>query len=173
MAALIEQFETKSIELTAVLLQNSADYWRNLPLDGPLPEWAARLPAHGQEWAPAINEAALRSGVDPRLFAALVWAESYFHPGAVSRAGALGLAQLMPGTAAGLGVDPYDPLQNLAGGARYLGVQLLRFGRLDLALAAYNAGPGAVEQYGGVPPYAETQAYVLRVLGYYEALIAP
>jgi soluble lytic murein transglycosylase-like protein len=109
--------------------------------------------------------------LDPRLFAALVWTESAFNPAAVSHAGAIGLAQLMPGTAAGLGVDPWDPVQNLDGGARYLRAQLDAFGSVDLALAAYNAGPNAVSRYGGIPPYVETQFYVLRVLGHYGRLV--
>ncbi|MBW3560998.1 MAG: lytic transglycosylase domain-containing protein [Actinobacteria bacterium] len=137
-----------------------------------MPDWASRLPARGQYWAPAINGAASQVGIDPRLFAALVWAESSFHPGAVSHVGAMGLAQLMPGTAAALGVDPTHPLQNLAGGARYLAQQYATFGSIDLALAAYNAGPGAVHRYGGIPPYAETQYYVLAVLTYYQRLVA-
>jgi soluble lytic murein transglycosylase-like protein len=76
----------------------------------------------------------------------------------------------MPGTASGLGVDPTDPVANLDGGGRYLAGQLDSFGRVDLAVAAYNAGPGAVRQAGGVPDYPETQAYVRRVLGYYQQL---
>lgn len=104
-------------------------------------------------------------GVPASLLAALVNAESSGNQNAVSSAGAIGLTQLMPGTAEGLGVDPYDPYQNLVGGATYLKQQYDRFGSWPLALAAYNAGPGAVEKYGGVPPYAETQNYVARILG--------
>ena len=126
--------------------------------------WADRLPVAGQRFAGAIQQAAQAAGVDPKLLAALTWAESGFNPGAGSSAGAIGLTQLMPATAAGLGVDPSDPVQNLLGGARYLAGQLQRFGRVDLALAAYNAGPSAVVKAGGIPPYPETQAYVTRVL---------
>ncbi|HWH33277.1 MAG TPA: lytic transglycosylase domain-containing protein [Egibacteraceae bacterium] len=128
-------------------------------------EWAAALPAAGQ-----IEAAAHQAGVDPRLLASLVWAESGFRADARSHAGAIGLAQLMPGTAAGLGVDARDPAQNLLGGARYLRAQLDRFGSPELALAAYNAGPARVAQAGGVPRIAETQAYVPRVLGYFAQL---
>lgn len=139
--------------------------------DGPVPDWAAGLPAAGRNWSPVVAGAAARHGVDPRLLAALVWTESNFHPGAVSHAGAIGLAQLMPTTAAGLGVDPWDPVQNLLGGARYLRIQIERFGTVDLALAAYNAGPGRVEAAGWqVPAITETQLYVLRVLDRYGRL---
>jgi soluble lytic murein transglycosylase-like protein len=113
-----------------------------------------------------INTAATSNGIDPALLKGLVQQESGFDPNARSGAGAVGLTQLMPGTAAGLGVtDPTDPVQSLQAGARYLRQQLDRFGGDErLALAAYNAGPGAVAKYGGVPPYAETQNYVNRVL---------
>jgi soluble lytic murein transglycosylase-like protein len=107
-------------------------------------------------------------GVDPALFTRLIEAESSFRPDVTSSAGAYGLAQLMPGTAAELGVDPSDPIQNLRGGARYLRQQLDRFGDPALALAAYNAGPGNVSRYGGIPPFEETQNYVARILGDYE-----
>lgn len=137
---------------------------------GPPPAWADALPGQGPRWAAAIEATAARYGLDGRLFAALVWSESGFSPGAVSHAGALGLAQLMPGTARGLGVDPRDPLQNLDGGARYLRTQLEGFGRVDLALAAYNAGPGRVRGAGGIPDIVETQLYVARVLERYERL---
>jgi cell wall-associated NlpC family hydrolase len=115
-----------------------------------------------------IVQAAQANGVDPALLKALVRAESNFDPNAVSGAGAIGLTQLMPGTAAGLGVqNAYDPMQSLMGGARYLHNALQQFnGDESLALASYNAGSGAVQKYGGIPPYAETQAYVPRVLGY-------
>lgn len=110
--------------------------------------------------------AARRHGIDPALFSRLVQAESGFNPSARSPAGALGLTQLMPGTARGLGVrNPLDPVQNLDGGARYLAQQLKAFGGDPRkALAAYSAGPGAVSKYGGVPPYKETQAYVAKIL---------
>jgi soluble lytic murein transglycosylase-like protein len=109
--------------------------------------------------------AARRHQVPEELFLRLVSTESNFHPSARSSKGAIGLAQLMPHTARLLGVNPFDPGQNLDGGARYLSQQYRRFGDWRLALAAYNAGPGAVERYRGVPPYAETQNYVRRILG--------
>lgn len=132
--------------------------------------WKAKLPAAGRVWADAIEAAAGRHGVDPRLLAALVRAESGFRPQARSSAGAIGLAQLMPATARGLGVDPYDPAANLDGGARYLRDMQRRFGSDALALAAYNAGPGRVERSGGIPNIPETRAYVARVLRFYQEL---
>ncbi len=120
---------------------------------------------------PALAE----NNISPRewaaLFQALVWQESRFNPRAVSHKGAIGYAQLMPGTAAKLGVNPHDPMQNLDGGARYLLLQLQVFRSPLLALAAYNAGPGAVERYRGVPPYGETRDYVLRVLAERDRLL--
>jgi soluble lytic murein transglycosylase-like protein len=109
-----------------------------------------------------ITAAARRHGIDPALLAGLIKQESGFDPNARSAAGAQGLAQLMPGTAAGLGVtNPLDPAQAIEGGAKYLAQQLEAFGGDPArALAAYNAGPGAVQRFGGVPPYAETQNYV-------------
>jgi soluble lytic murein transglycosylase-like protein len=109
-----------------------------------------------------ITAAAERHGLDPALLAGLIQQESGFDPNARSGAGAQGLTQLMPGTAAGLGVtNPLDPAQAIEGGAKYLAQQLQAFGGdTARALAAYNAGPGAVQRFGGVPPYAETQQYV-------------
>ncbi|RFP85374.1 lytic transglycosylase domain-containing protein, partial [Rhodobacteraceae bacterium 63075] len=98
------------------------------------------------------------------LFQANIEVESAYRPGALSSAGAIGLGQLMPGTAADLGVDPHDMTQNLDGSARYLLMMLARFGSPDLALAAYNAGPEAVARHGGIPPYTETQNHVRRVM---------
>lgn len=120
----------------------------------------------GVPFAAEINAAAAKHGVDPALLAGLVKQESGFDPQARSSAGATGLTQLMPATARGLGVsDATDPAQALDGGAKYLREQLDRFGGDErLALAAYNAGPGAVQRFGGVPPYSETQRYVERVL---------
>ena len=109
--------------------------------------------------------AARKHNVPEDLFLRLVRTESNFRPGARSNKGAIGLAQLMPFTARQLGVNPHDPKQNLDGGARYLSQQYRRFGDWRLALAAYTAGPGAVEQYHGVPPYAETRNYVKAILG--------
>jgi len=113
-----------------------------------------------------IQAASTKYGVDPALLKGLIKQESGFDPTARSTAGAVGLTQLMPATAAGLGVtDPTDPAQSIDGGARYLREQLDRFGNdAAKALAAYNAGPGAVTRFGGVPPYAETQNYVRTVL---------
>jgi len=118
-----------------------------------------------------IRRTAERHELDPALLSAVIQQESGFHPNARSSAGAMGLMQLMPDTARSLGVtDPYDPAQNVEGGARMLRGLIDRYGgRLDLALAAYNAGSGTVDKYGGVPPYAETRNYVHAILGQYRA----
>jgi soluble lytic murein transglycosylase-like protein len=120
----------------------------------------------GNAFGAEIDAAAASNGIDPALLTGLVSQESGFDPNARSGAGAIGLTQLMPGTAASLGVsNPLDPVQSLQGGAKYLREQLDRFGGDQrLALAAYNAGPGAVAKYGGVPPYSETQSYVNSVM---------
>jgi soluble lytic murein transglycosylase-like protein len=118
----------------------------------------------GQYLEPA-RAAARKHGIPENLFLRLVQQESGWNPSAVSHKGALGLAQLMPDTAARLGVDATDPLDNLDGGARYLRQQYDRFKSWRLALAAYNAGPEAVAKHEGVPPYAETQGYVVAILG--------
>jgi soluble lytic murein transglycosylase-like protein len=122
------------------------------------------LPA-GTPYGAEITAAAQRNGLDPALLAGLIKQESGFNPNAGSPAGAQGLCQLMPGTARGLGVtNLHDPAQSIEGGAKYLAQQLKTFnGDVARALAAYNAGPGAVQRYGGVPPYAETQNYVRAV----------
>ena len=111
------------------------------------------------------REAARRHSVPEELFARLVQQESGWNPGARSHKGAIGLAQLMPGTARSLGVNPVDPYENLDGGARYLAIQFREFGSWRLALAAYNAGPQAVKKHGGIPPYKETRNYVRVILG--------
>jgi soluble lytic murein transglycosylase-like protein len=129
---------------------------------------SATVPPHLAE---AVREAAKAHGVDPRLVAAVARRESAWNPNAVSSVGACGLMQLMPDTARYVGVtDVFDARQNLLGGTRYLRTLLDTFhGDLDLTLAAYNAGPGAVAKYKGVPPYRETQAYVAAVRRTYEA----
>ena len=112
-----------------------------------------------------ITQAAQRYGVDPSLALAVANQESGLDQSARSSAGAIGVMQLMPSTAAGLGVDPTDPAQNVDGGVRYLSQLLKQFGGdVSLALAAYNAGPGNVQKYRGIPPFAETQSYVTRIL---------
>lgn len=136
---------------------------------GPTMQAAAASMAVPAEYRGLIQEAANKYQVDPNLVAAVIWQESKFNPRAQSPAGAQGLGQLMPATARGLGVtDPFDPAQNIEAATRFLAYNLERYqGNLEKAVAAYNAGPGAVDQYGGIPPYAETQRYVPAVLGQY------
>ncbi|HCQ53041.1 MAG TPA: lytic transglycosylase domain-containing protein [Brevundimonas diminuta] len=132
-----------------------------------------RLTELSQPYAEAIARAAERHGVDEKLLHALVIVESAYRPNAVSPAGAGGLTQLMPGTAADLGVrDRFDVEENLSGGADYLARQLLRFGDLRLALAAYNSGPGRVARLGRIPDIEETRNYVVSVIDCYLALTA-
>lgn len=112
-----------------------------------------------------IDTASEKLGLDPALVRAVAMTESSGNQGAVSRVGAVGVMQLMPGTARGLGVNPYDLEQNILGGAMYLKRQLEKYqGNIQLALAAYNAGPGAVDKYRGVPPFRETREYIARVI---------
>ncbi|MFW2587394.1 lytic transglycosylase domain-containing protein [Sagittula sp. SSi028] len=116
-------------------------------------------------YATMARLAAQKHDIPEDLFLRLVRQESGFNPKALSHKGAIGLAQLMPATAKELGVDPHDPQQNLEGGAKYLRIQYRKFGSWKLALAAYNAGPGAVEKHNGVPPYRETRNYVKKIWG--------
>jgi soluble lytic murein transglycosylase-like protein len=142
--------------------------WGETP---PVPEYAVADPARHAQGIPAryaakIAELSVRFDLSPALIEAVVWQESRWQENARSPVGAQGLAQLMPGTARYLGVDPSDPFANLEGGARYLREQLDRFGGdLEKALAAYNAGPGRVERSGGIPNIRETREYVAAIIG--------
>src|SRR4029079_13561555 len=128
---------------------------------------AASGPGAATPYAAEIDAAAAKYNVDPALLRGLIRQESNFNANATSPAGARGLTQLMPGTGAALGGDPSVPAQAIEGGAKYLRQQLDRFGNDPAkALAAYNAGPGAVARYGGAPLHADTQHYVRKVLGY-------
>jgi soluble lytic murein transglycosylase-like protein len=120
----------------------------------------------GGEYEALVTQAAARNGLDPAVLHGLIQQESGFDPSATSGAGAMGLTQLMPGTASSLGVaNPTNPAESIEGGARYLGELMRQFaGNTSDALAAYNAGPAAVQEYGGIPPYSETQNYVASVL---------
>lgn len=129
---------------------------------GPIPNYRGR---YNGPYLQVAREAAQRHGVPQDLFLRLVQHESNWKVKARSHKGAIGLAQLMPGTADTLGVDPHDPHQNLDGGARYLKMMYNRYNSWRLALAAYNAGPGAVDEHGGIPPYRETRNYVRRIWG--------
>ncbi len=158
---------------TSVAPGTLGSVWGNQPQPY-IPPWGATsvtsglpssIPEKAHHFMPAFQAAGAKYGIDPNLLASVAWTESNFNPDAVSHAGAQGLMQIMPGTAEGLGVDPRDPLQAIDGAARYLRTQLDRFGDTRLALAAYNAGPGAVQKYGGIPPYEETTAYVAKVIG--------
>lgn len=141
-----------------------------MPDDGALPPALLTsldaTPAIPAAYASSIARIAAETRLSPALIEAVVWQESRWNAHAVSRAGAVGLAQLMPATARTLGVDPADPIANLQAGARYLRILLDRFdGDLVKAIAAYNAGPERVIRAGGVPPIAETRAYVAAITG--------
>jgi hypothetical protein len=133
---------------------------------------AIRLIATRYQDDPALGVVDLSPAQWAAFFQAMIKVESNYTQGAVSSAGALGLAQLMPGTADYLRVDASDPIANLDGGARYLLEQMASFGSLELALAAYNAGPDAVRKYDGVPPYFETQSHIAKVMAAYDRILA-
>jgi soluble lytic murein transglycosylase-like protein len=156
----------------AATVPTNASYITTDGIEGAmLPDFAIADPARHAagippRYAAKIAELAVRFDLSPSLLEALVWQESRWRENARSPVGAQGLAQLMPGTARYLGVDPSDPFANLEGGARYLREQLDRFdGNLEKALAAYNAGPGRVERAGGVPNIRETKQYVAAIMG--------
>lgn len=139
-------------------------------VDGATPIAPAAPVSRKAPVAQAMEDAGAGVELSPLLIEAVAWAESRFNVRARSPAGAIGVMQLMPGTAADLGVDPHNPTANIHGGARYLRQMLVLFdGDIERALAAYNAGPAAVQRYNGVPPYKETRAYVAAVLDYMAA----
>ena len=151
-----------------------SDLLKNVMNDGkpPPPVSEGLTSLKGLQLEPLVEQFAGKSGIAPSLVKAVIKAESGGNPNAVSHAGALGLMQLMPATAKGLGVEnPLNPMENIEGGTKYLGQLMKRYrGNKTLALAAYNAGSGAVAKYGGVPPYKETQHYIQKVLKYEENL---
>ena len=158
-----------SDEARAHLTGDGKNSWSGGAASKTLPDGRKIIVARG------AAKAARYRFVDPRLVMSVVAAESSFKPAAVSSCGAMGLGQLMPATARGMGIrDPMDPIQNLYGCVKYLERELYRWrkqdNKLDLVLASYNAGAGAVQRYGGVPPYQETQNYVVRVKSYYKRL---
>ncbi len=137
------------------------------------PHWPDGVPSEADQYADDFIAAAEATGVPLQVLLAVARAESGFNTDAESAAGAVGIMQLMPGTASGLGVDPTDPTQNILGGARYLAAQFESFGSWELAFAAYNAGPGAVERYAGIPPYRETQNYLDAINEFLDEMTTP
>ncbi|MEM8693081.1 MAG: lytic transglycosylase domain-containing protein [Pseudomonadota bacterium] len=159
--------QTKILDTRAAAQYNSSVRLKPAPINTPT-KWGSAKAYDGRykgKFLAMAKDAARRHGVPEDLFLRLVQQESNWNPQAVSHKGALGLAQLMPATAKKLNVDPKDPYQNLDGGARYLKQQYRTFGTWRLALAAYNAGPGAVRRHGGVPPFNETRNYVKVIWG--------
>ncbi len=152
------------VELDAARIREFEPIEETAPTVSPALAPVAEAPKAAPSPAELADAAAIRYGLPPTLIRSVMAAESAGQQKAISPKGAIGLMQLMPGTAKELGVDPHDPAQNVDGGARYLRDLLLKFdGRLWHALAAYNAGPGAVEKYNDIPPYRETINYVNRV----------
>jgi Transglycosylase SLT domain len=169
---------TAQAQESGVRLQQGPNGRRMIANDGPAPSlrrFPSQLRVPDAQLEPMIAQHAGNQQLDPKLVKAVIQVESGYRAGAVSRKGAVGLMQLMPGTASNLAVrDRYDPDQNVRGGTTYLRQMLDRFeGRVELAVAAYNAGPGAVEKHRGIPPFAETRDYVRRVLALYRGFDRP
>ncbi len=178
-----EQAAAARVRQIQAMLEQAREGALGAPAQSSAPSFAATLQSastattasygggQGSQYEALISQAAARYGIEPALLHGLIEQESGFDPSSQSGAGAMGLTQLMPGTAGSLGVkNPFDPAESIEGGARYLAQLMSQFGgNTTDALAAYNAGPAAVSQHGGVPPYPETEAYVAKVLGYAEA----
>lgn len=167
--ARVKQLQQRMEELFEVKLSNAQEQKRPQayvsPLGAGVLQPASPFAEGASSLSPLADQIAEEVGVDPALFKGLIQAESAWNPNARSPKGAAGLTQLMPATARGLGVsNPFDPVDNLRGGARYLKGLIDQFGSSELALAAYNAGPGAVRKYGGIPPFTETQNYVKKIM---------
>ena len=164
--ALLSLWLTQLVPELAAAMPSGASAWNQV--------WAGVAPTQAAASASSMGppptlaqdfaRAASATGLSPQLLEAVARQESGFNPASQSPAGAVGVMQLMPGTARELGVNPANAAENISGGAHYLAELLVQFKSLPLALAAYNAGPGAVERYGGVPPYAQTQHYVHDIL---------
>ncbi len=153
--------ETKTQVAQEEQVQNATAKYSTLT-----PENSTRMQRKLETYKPYIKAAATRYDLPEELIAGVIWQESRANPRAVSHCGAMGLMQLMPGTAKQLGVqNAFHPGQNIDGGAKYLRQMLDKFGKVEHAVAAYNAGPGNVSKYGGIPPFRETQGYVPKVLG--------
>lgn len=162
---------TSTNDATASILEESDSAQANQTTSISDSVWNTGVLACSEELNSYFVEAANTYGVDVNLLKCIAYAESNFDPDATSRSGAMGVMQLMPKTAEGLGVtDAYDAEQNIMGGAKYISIQLERFdGDVELALAAYNAGPGNVQKYGGIPPFEETQNYVKKIMNIYNS----
>jgi soluble lytic murein transglycosylase-like protein len=157
--------------LCGVCTETHTHLFRPLPIAS-LPKQQPALPRLSPDEARSlIHEAAAKHKVPAAFVKSIMAAESNFYPGVVSDKGAIGLMQLMPETAQQFGVDPHIPAQNVDGGAKYLSVLMARYKKsrnwMKRVIAAYNAGPGVVDRYRGVPPYRETRAYVVRVMTYF------
>ena len=169
--ARIRQIEARISQLDGNLANLGTDVENNVPsfdvifndkLQG---DSKGSVKINNEEIKDLVEKYSEQNGLDDKLVAAVINQESGFNPKAISRAGAQGLMQLMPGTARGLGVeDPFDPEQNIAGGTKYLKNLINKYDSVELGLAAYNAGSGAVNKYKGIPPYRETQNYVKNIM---------
>jgi soluble lytic murein transglycosylase-like protein len=152
----------------SILQKEQIKYQSNISMDTLNPTVKTKTTAGPTAYDSNIKSSAEKYNVDPKLIESIIFHESRYNPDAVSKSGAIGLMQLMPSTAKSLGIDPSDPSENIEGGTKYISQLLNQYnGNIELALSAYNAGPGNVRKYNGMPPFAETQKYVASVLETY------